>query len=181
MKNAGLWYTRLMNVVLETWRLLLRPVYAEDYLAVYAWAGDPVVNKYMIYPLHQSAEATKAWLSSRNIDDPDSCDLGIVLKETGELIGMGGLNKKESGLWNLGYNLRADMWGKGYVPEAMKAIIEYTRGVTEIKAIEAEYALENPKSRRVMEKLGMNYHRKTTYTKLDGSATFDAEIYRIEF
>jgi len=170
-----------MNVILETERLILRPVDAEDYLAVYAWAGDPVVNKFMLYPLHPNAEATKEWLSSRNIDDPDSCDLGIVLKETGELIGMGGLNKKEEGLWNLCYNLRSDTWGNGYVPEAMKAIIDYTRSVTEVKAIEAEYALENTKSRRVMEKLGMSFNRKTTFTKLDGSATFEAEIYRIDF
>jgi len=38
--------------------------------------------------------------------------------------------------------------------------------------------VENSKSCRVAEKLGMSYYEDTEYTKLDGSRTFKANIYR---
>ena len=40
-------------------------------------------------PCYQRAEDVKTWLEQRDEDDPDNYDLGFVLKETGELIGMG--------------------------------------------------------------------------------------------
>ena len=47
--------------------------------------------------------------------------------------------------------------------------------------IEGEFCIENYGSRRVMEKLGMTYYKDAEYTKLDGSETFKAEIYRKYF
>ena len=40
--------------VLETERLILRPLSLDDLDAVFKWTGDPRVNKYMIYPLYKS-------------------------------------------------------------------------------------------------------------------------------
>ena len=76
---------------LETSRLLLRPVTPEVYQGVFRWCGDPKVNKYMIYPLYKSAEAVRAWLESKPVASPDEFDYGFVPKETGELIGEGGM------------------------------------------------------------------------------------------
>lgn len=136
---------------LETSRLLLRPVTPEDYQAVFRWCGDPKVNKYMIYPLYKSAEAVRAWLESKPVASPDEFDYGFVLKETGELIGEGGMfYHPEEGLWHIGYNLRSDLWGRGLTTEA------------------------------VMRKLGLTFDRDSQYSKLDGSETFPAKTYRWE-
>ena len=171
-----------MRVTIETERLILRPVYPEDAEAIFKWAGDPVVNEFMIYPLHPNSDATREWLKSRDIDDPDECDLGFTLKETGELIGMGGLcYNKENDWWTVGYNLRADKWGNGYVPEAIKGIIDYVDKIRPIRAIQGVYCKQNKKSGRVMEKLGMHFHKATTYSKTDGSVTYDANEYIREF
>lgn len=171
-----------MKATIETDRLILRNVTPDDYQACFTWCGDPDVNEYMIYPLYKNAEDVKTWLESRNNDDPDECDLGFVLKETGELIGMGGIYyKKEAGVWKIGYNLRKDMWGRGYVPEAMRAIIDYVRSVRDVHIIEGEFCIDNSKSKRVMEKLGMSYYKDCQYTKLDGSRTYEAKSYRIVF
>lgn len=171
-----------MRARLETERLIIRDILPEDAEAVFGWAGDPVVNKYMIYPKHQSPEHTRAWLMTRDLDSPDSIDLGFELKETGQLIGMGGLfYHPETDVWTVGYNLRADKWGNGYVPEAIAAIIEYVRSIREVKAIEGEYAAENEKSGRVMDKLGMTFVRDSEYTKFDGSATFKSKVKRIDY
>ncbi len=44
-----------------------------------------------------------------------------------------------------------------------------------------DFAKENKKSGRVMEKLGMTYWKDGQYTKTDGSATFEAYFYKKEF
>ena len=62
----------------------------------------------------------------------------------------------------------------------MKAIIDYVDKVKGVRAIVGEFAKENSKSRRVMEKLGMTYWKDCRYSKLDGSTTFDAYMYKRE-
>ena len=41
---------------LETERLLLRQLTLDDREAIFKWAGDPRVNKYMIYPLSMNTQ-----------------------------------------------------------------------------------------------------------------------------
>lgn len=155
-----------MRVRVETERLILRNLVPEDYQAAFKWCGDPKVNKYMIYPLYKRAEDVRTWIESLDADKPDNYDLGFVLKETGELIG---------------YNLRADQWGKGLTPEAIQGLIDYVGNTRKIRAIEGEFAVENYKSQRVMEKLGMHYVRDTEYEKLDGSASYKGKVFRRDF
>ena len=141
---------------IETERLILRAVTVEDAEAIFAWASDPDVNKFMIYPLHENTDVTREWLKTRDINGKDEFDLGFVLKETGELIGQGGLFYHEDlDAWEVGYNLRKDYWGQGLVPEAIQAIIDYVDKEKGIRAIVGEFAKDNMKSQRVMEKLGM--------------------------
>ena len=167
---------------IETERLILRTITVEDAEAVYKWASDPDVNKFMIYPLHKNIEVTKDWLASRDIDGEDEFDLGFVLKDTGELIGQGGLfYKEEEDAWIIGYNLRKDYWGQGLVPEAIQAIIDYVDKEKGIRAIVGEFAKDNMKSQRVMEKLGMTYWKDGQFSKLDGSVIFESCKYIKEF
>ena len=166
---------------LETERLILRPLSIDDLNNVFKWAGDPRVNKYMIYPLYKSPEDGREWLENLyNVEK--NIDYGFVYKETGELIGMGGVFcREENDGWVIGYNLRKEYWGQGLVPEAMKAIIDYVDKEKGIRMIYGEFAKENSKSKRVMEKLGMTYWKDCKYTKLDGSVTYDAYLYKREF
>ena len=160
---------------IETERLILRTVTVDDAEAIFKWASDPEVNKFMIYPLHANLDVTRDWLKSRDINGSDEFDLGFVLKETGELIGQGGIFYHEDiDAWSLGYNLRRDYWGQGLVPEAIQAIIDYVDKEKGIRAIVGEFAKENSKSRRVMEKLGMTYWKDAQYSKLDGSEIFES-------
>ena len=145
-----------MVVTIETDRLVIRPVVPDDAEAIFKWASDPEVTKYMIYTTHPNAEYTREWLESR----------------------MGGLvYKKEEDIWVIGYNLRKDYWGKGIVPEAMRGIIEHVAMKRPIRVIRGGFAVENDKSRKVMEKLGMHFLRDSEYSKLDGSAHFQSKIY----
>ena len=164
--------------VLETSRLILRPLSVDDLNAVFKWTGDPRVNKFMIYPLYKSPEDGREWLSHL-YEKETNIDYGFVYKETSELIGSGGMYYHEDiDTWRIGYNLACDYWKKGLTVEAMEKIIEYGRSKFDIKIIDGEFCVDNYGSRRVMEKLGMSYYQDAEYSKLDGSQTFKAKLYR---
>ena len=166
---------------LETERLILRQLTTADAEAIFKWTGDPRVNKYMIYPLYKTVEDGIPYLEGLYKTEKQ-VDYGFVLKETGVLIGAGGMiYHEDKDVWSVGYNLAYDYWNKGYTPEAMTRIIEYARSKFDIPSIAGTFALENGGSRRVMEKLGMTFYEDTEYTKLDGSATFKAKTYRLVF
>ena len=148
-----------MIVTIETERLIIRPVVPDDAEAIFRWASDPEVTKYMIYSPHPNVQSTRAWLESLDHANEDSYE----------------------DVWMIGYNLRRDWWGKGIVPEAMRGIIDYVRERRPIRVLQGQFAVENNKSRRVMEKLGMQFYKDGEYTKMDGSATFKSQIYRREF
>ncbi len=168
-----------MKAYFETEHLLIRPLVPEDAEAAFLWCGDPLVNTYMIYPLYHRAEDVRAWLMSRDVNDPDNYDEGIVLKRTGELIGSGGMRyQPERHAWEIGYNIRRDQWGHGYTVEYLTALIDYVRRFRSVEAIDGIFAAPNHKSQRVMEKLGMVYVRDTSFSRLDGSETFAAKYYR---
>lgn len=167
-----------MRINLETERLILRNLVPEDYEAVFRWCGDPDVARYMVYPVYTKAEDVRTWIESLDPDDPDEYDVGIVLKATGELIGGGGIYyRPEWDLWTIGYNLRKDQWGNGYAVELIKALLEHAGKTREIRGIEGTFAAENARSRRVMEKLGMEYVEDVILTKLDGSESYPGKRY----
>ena len=167
--------------VLETKRLILRPLSIDDLDAVFKWAGDFRVNKFLIYPLYKNSEDGREWITHL-YENEKQIDYGFVYKETGKLIGSGGIYYHEdTETWNIGYNLAFDFWKKGLTVEAMEKIIEYVRNKFEVKVIEGEFCVDNYGSRRVMEKLGMSYYKDDEYKKLDGSETFKAKIFRKVF
>ena len=171
-----------MRARIETEHLILRNLTVEDAEAVFLWCGDPKVNRFMIYPLYKDVEEVKIWIESRDPDNPDDYNYGFVRKDTGELIGEGGLvYQPEREIWTMGYNLRADQWRKGYTVEAIEAIIEFIQKSRQITSIAAKVASDNHRSIRVMEKLGMVPVGETIYEKADKSEVFQAKIYRRVF
>ena len=168
-----------MRIDLETERLILRNLTPDDYQAVFKWCGDPDVAHYMVYPVYTKAEDVKAWLETLDPDSLDDYDAGIVLKETGELIGSGGLYyRPEEDLWTIGYNLRKDQWGNGYAMEMILAVLELVRSQRDVRGIRGTFAKANNRSRRVMEKLGMTYEKDVILNKLDGNDSYPGEEYR---
>lgn len=167
--------------ILETERLILRPHTADDAEACFVWQSDPQVNKHLAYPLVTDISQTREWLS--NLGDSDSFRWGIVLKKTGELIGTCGTGASPymQGYRSFAYNLRRDHWGRGYATEALMAMIKYVKENLCAKGFCVCHAVENPASGRVLEKCGLKFHRFGEYSKLDGSVTFKAKYYVLEF
>lgn len=166
--------------VIETERLILRPLDVKDAESVFEWTGDERVAKYMIYPCHKDIAVTKEWLKSlENLENEYTW--GFVRKSDSKLIGSGGIRfRKDEKVWSLGYNLRFDCWGNGYAAEASKRMIEYVTAEHNAHEFVAVHAADNTASGRVIEKCGLVFEGYSEYTKFDGSVTFKSKVYRMK-
>ena len=158
------------HFILETDRLILRPLTTEDCDAVFEWVGDEEVARYMVYPVYRSKDKVREWLLSLQAPDPEY-HFGFERKEDHRLIGSGsiGPDADRDGVWGFGYNLRRDCWGKGYATEAARAMIAFAHEQFGVKRFSSSHVEHNTASGRVMEKCGLRFVGFGEFQKLDGS------------
>lgn len=168
--------------ILETDRLILRPLTIADAEAEFVWLSDPEVNSFMPYNLYTSVEQAVEWL--RHVEQcEDEYHFGFVRRSDGLLVGAGSIGPKNDrsyameNAWEFGYNLRRDCWNKGYATEATRAMIEFAHKTFDVKNFYAIHAVENPASGRVMEKVGCTFHHLSEYSTFDGTQTFPAKTW----
>lgn len=168
--------------IIETERLILRPVMLEDAEASYSWNSDERVAKFMSYTCCTDISRTIDWIKSTYTDEKE-WNWAFVLKSENKVIGTGsiGPNEEMKGYWGIGYNIHYDYWNNGYTTEAMKAILNFARKELGANKICADHAVDNPASGRVMEKCGLKFHHMGEYEKLDKSAVFKAKFYTLEY
>ena len=88
---------------------------------------------------------------------------GIELKENQQFIGTIDLRVQENeDNAEIGYALNKNYWGRGFVPEASQALIKLGFEELNLVRIFAYHDAENPKSGRVMEKLGMRKKKESS-------------------
>ena len=146
-------------MILETNRLILRPLTEEDFDAWTAVLGDPEVM--YAYEHGFSPEEVRQWIERQQERyAKDGFGLWALIEKTsGQLIGDCGITLQD---WNgrevpeIGYHLRRDKWHHGFAAEAAKACKEYaftTLGFQEIYSIIRE---NNLPSQRVALRNGMS-------------------------
>ncbi|MBO0461481.1 MULTISPECIES: GNAT family N-acetyltransferase [Enterococcus] len=142
------------NRVIETERLILRPVALEDSEDIFEYAHDEETCRF-VFPRHQSIEDTKINVANFFMTAPLG-KYAIEWKENGKMIGTIDLRIQEGDdTGELGYALNKKYWGKGIMPEAGKALIDLGFEKMGLVRIFAYYNIKNSKSGRVMDKLGM--------------------------
>lgn len=166
-----------MNDIIETERLILRPMSVDDAEDVYAWVSDPKVNRYMQYSIYTDEEEVASWLAS--LKDEDN-EFGFELKETGHLIGSGSITPDKYGVYEIGYNIRADYWNQGYATEASQALIDWAYNQLQARHFFGRHVTQNIGSGRVLQKCGFEIAGHGQYSRIDGRETFDATHYKLE-
>ena len=158
------------NYIIETERLILRPLKIDDAEAVYQWVSDERVAKYMVYNTYTSVDAVVDWLTSLQAPD-EEYHFGFVRKEDNLLVGSGsiGPDNKKIGFWSFGYNLRYDCWGNGYATEATKAMMKFANKHFDVVKFSSSHVEQNKASGHVMEKCGLHFTNYGEFQKLDGS------------
>jgi ribosomal-protein-alanine N-acetyltransferase len=145
---------------LETERLLLREMRADDETAVHEYAADTEVVRLMIWGPN-TREATREFLA-RAVDAQaqwprPSVGLAIELKSERRMIGSIELriNDEANRTADFGYVLNRNYWGHGYMTESARAVLNVAFNELKMHRVWATCHAQNRASYRVMEKLGM--------------------------
>ena len=167
---------------LETERLLLRKLRLSDAEAVFAYASDSEVTRYVLWDTHGSIEDSENFLSFANegYEREDFGGWGLVLKASGAFVGTCGLEAApEHARAELGYVLSREHWGRGLMPEAVRRVIRYCFERMDLNRVEARCIAENKASSRVMEKAGMSYEGTLRGREYIKGSYKDMKIYSI--
>lgn len=147
--------------ILTTERLILRPILARDADAVFEYASDPEVTRYLTWECHKSIRESRAYIRSirKAYRDGSHYHYAITLKEDGTLIGAGGsIRDVQEGATctEIGYVLNRKYWGQGYATEAMAAVLRFFFEEKGLHRVEGCHVVQNEASGRVLQKLGMS-------------------------
>ena len=142
---------------LETERLILRKFTEDDLEALYYIHSDEEVNRFLPwFPLRNMEDARVFYeeqLVSRYREER-AYNYAVCMKENDYPVGYVNVSMDDS--YDFGYGLRREFWHRGIITEAGKAVIEQLR-IDEIPYITATHDVNNPRSGRVMKRLGMKY------------------------
>jgi [ribosomal protein S5]-alanine N-acetyltransferase len=181
-------FTRTENVLrdlptLETDRLILRKMTPKDAEAVFAYASDPEVTRYVIWDRHRTIEDSRNFLKHavRKYESGGEPDWGIVYKGDHHFVGTCGFASWEAGhaRAELGYVLSREYWGRGLMPEAVRAMIAFGFERMGLNRIEARCIAENTASARVMKKAGMSYEGTLRQREFVKGTYQDMKLYSV--
>ena len=148
--------------ILETDRLILRPFRAEDAKAMFDnWASDPEVTKFLSWPAYKSIDDAhtilKIWLEG--YEKTDFYQWAIVLKGLDQPIGSISVVNSETkvAMAEIGYCIGKPWWGRGIMPEAVKAVMAYLFREVGMQRLEVGHDPNNPASGAVIRKCGFQY------------------------
>ena len=164
----------ISNVILKTPRLILRPWRESDLADFYEYARVDGVGQMAGWTPHQSIEESRQIL-----------DMFIREKKTfaleyeGKVIGSLGVEEymperyPELDLGDqrgreIGYVLSKDYWGRGLMPEAVRAVIRWLFDDVGLDFIIVGHFTRNDRSRRVIEKCGFEYVKTIPFNTQDG-------------
>jgi ribosomal-protein-alanine N-acetyltransferase len=164
---------------ITTERLLLRRFSEDDAQEVFELAKDPDVGPRAGWNPHENIEETLTVL--RNIIMPSDA-FAITLKDSGKVIGDIAIEedryRPDADSGELGYWLGKEYWGKGYMTEAARAVIDYAFGEKGLSMLGICTSPVNSRSQRVIEKCGFVYEGtiRRTYKIYDGTLR-DSRVY----
>jgi ribosomal-protein-alanine N-acetyltransferase len=146
---------------LTTDRLVLRRWRDGDRAAFHALNGDPKVMATIGAPMSRSESDAFMNRIEQRFDD-EGIGLWCVDLD-GESIGFTGFMRPwfRDGV-EIGWRIRSEFWGRGYAPEAARACLAHgftgeAEGGLGLVEVISFTARTNSNSRRVMEKLGLQY------------------------
>lgn len=160
----------ITGVRLETDRLILREWSLDDVDDLFEYASVPDVGEHAGWPPHKNKEES-LYRVKHFIEEKHT--FAIVYKENNKVIGSIGVEfyGSEDKLTEfnnykgreIGYVLSKDYWGRGLMPEAVKAVINYLFSELDYDFLLCGYYDFNSQSKRVQEKCGFVPYRKLVF------------------
>lgn len=150
-------YNQLPSI--ETERLILRKLEQSDTADLFEYASEPAVSRFMPWQAHQTPDDTSDFIDFilKGYAENKKLTWAIELKRENKMIGtidfVSWLQKRQRA--EVGYTLSHHYWGQGLMLEAAEALIDFGFKEMNLIKVEAPIMLDNKKSQRLAEKLGM--------------------------
>lgn len=168
---------------LETERLLLRRINENDAEEVLALRGNPEIMKYIPRPLAKTKEDALAHIAmiEEKIESNIGINWGITIKGSDKIIGIIGHYRiqPENHRAEIGYMSLPEYNGKGYITEAIKAVVEYGFEQMNLHSIEAVIDPDNTASEKVLQKNGFVKEAHILENELWEGKFWDTVIYSL--
>ena len=154
-------------VILETQRLVLRHLVADDLDALYALYRDSETRRYFPDGT-RTREETKDELEWFLRGHPNYPELGLwatVDRNSGTFLGRCGLlpwEIEDQHEVELAFLIDKSRWGEGLATEAAAAIVSHACGVLHLRRLICLISPGNSASVRVAQKVGMSFERELT-------------------
>lgn len=150
--------------MLRSDRLILRPWRDSDLPGMARMNADPRVMEFMPAILDRPASDAMVTRLQRHIDEKGFGFWAVGAPGVADFIGFVGLNRPSFAApfmpcVEIGWRLLHEFWGQGYATEAARAALHHgfiNLGLAEIVSFTAAV---NRRSRRVMQRLGMQHYR----------------------
>jgi RimJ/RimL family protein N-acetyltransferase len=157
--------------VLETERLLLRPMCADDLDDLFALRSDPQVLQFVGQgkPWTREETAEKLRHVARLWDEHGFSMWAMLDRGDGRFVGWCGL-----GYWHempdveLGYTVAPRCWGRGLATEAVGCLLRYAFEVLRLPRVVGVARVGNVASQKVMLKAGMSLRQPYTFDGHEG-------------
>lgn len=157
-----------VNDVIETERLILRPWRESDLEPFARLNADPRVMEYFPSVLSRKESDDLASRISSKLEEQGWGLWAVSIPDVADFVGFIGLAEPSfhahfTPAVEVGWRLAFDHWGKGYATEGAKAVLEYGFEKLNLNEIVSFTAVQNMRSRRIMEKLGMHTDPKDDF------------------
>ena len=158
-------------IVLKTERLILRQFSSNDVQFILDILNEPSFIQNIGDRGVRTLEDARSYILRVPVASYERHGFGlyqVILKETGESIGMCGLIKREElEDVDIGYAFLPKYWSKGYAVESALKVKEHARDVIGLKRLVAITDPENQGSIRVLEKLGLKFEKMVRLSEDD--------------
>jgi ribosomal-protein-alanine N-acetyltransferase len=172
------------TVRLETDRLILRRHVEADVPDMFRhWTNDPEVTKYLTWQPHGDIAVTREYMQARldNYAKEDFYSWALELKATGQVIGNISVVYQQEDIQSviIGYAMGRAWWNRGYMTEALRAVIKFFFEEVGVNRVEARHDPRNVGSGRVMQKAGMLYEGTLRQAHTNNQGLCDEACYAI--
>ena len=174
---------RLDMPIVETERLLLRPIEESDASEIYEYYQDPAVTRYLTFPPHPSIDDTLRvirafYLSYERQGVPQTWVM--VHKEHDKVIGNLNIHTIDGDIGEIGYVLHPSYWNQGLMKEALQELVYVAFHYTGLRRIEAKVAVEHEKSAALLTKCHFKKEGiLRNYTKLSDGIYHDMGLFSL--
>jgi ribosomal-protein-alanine N-acetyltransferase len=168
---------------LETEKLRFRKIELSDANEIFLIRSNDDVMRFMDVPRHNSISDSEKLIQlvEESYKNESGIDWSIIEKHSNTFIGYIGFIRifPEHCRAEIGYALKPEFWGKGYMYETIKRIVKYGFENMNLHSIEANVNPLNERSKKVLERIGFKREAYFRENYLFDGKFLDSVIYSL--